>query len=290
MLTHFEVYTIDADGTNLTNLSNNPGSATVGNSDSQPAFSPHPTKIAFQSNRLGNADIWVMNADGTGARPLTSGSYAEESAPEFSPDGQQIAFQSSPWLRPAPRRSPQPRDLPDERRPTARTPTRLTFSDDNPSDGGGETASNLSGFDNNPHWSPEGDRIVFHSGRGVEFGATQWDAFTINSATGEAPIGGQIASSRLTARNFNDERCGWSVADAPQRALGDEGRLRPGHRDERTGRINCGADCAQGYAARTMVTLTAVPAAGGSTFAGFTGGACAADTVPVRSRSTRPRR
>ena len=38
--------------------------------------------------------------------------------------------------------------------------------------------------------------------------------------------------------------------------------------------IDCGLDCAQGYAPNTEVTLTAVPAAGGSTFAGFSGGGC----------------
>ena len=91
---NFEVFVVNSDGTGLTNLSNNPGSPTVGNSDSQPSWSPDGTKIAFQSNRLGNPDIWVMNADGTGARPLTANSLAEESAPEWSPDGQQIAFQS----------------------------------------------------------------------------------------------------------------------------------------------------------------------------------------------------
>jgi Tol biopolymer transport system component len=34
-------------------------------------WSPDGTKIAFESNRSGNTDIWVMNAaDGSGQRPL----------------------------------------------------------------------------------------------------------------------------------------------------------------------------------------------------------------------------
>ena len=268
---NFEVFTINADGTNLTNVSNNPGSATVGSSDSQPSFSPDGTKIAFQSNRLGNPDIWVMNADGTGARPLTADSLAEESAPEFSPDGQQIAFQSDRGM--IPRTTGRNLEIYRMNAADGSGVTRLTFNDYNPAGFGGETTSNLSGFDLNPHWSPEGDRIVFHSGRGIEFGEAQWDVFTINSATGEAPLGGQIAL-RQTARNLNDERCGWSVQTphnllAVTKAGSGVGTVTSGPAG-----IDCGADCAQGYAAGTMVTLTAVPAAGGSTFAGFTGGGC----------------
>lgn len=150
---------------------------------------------------------------------------------------------------------------------------RLTFNDYDPAGAGGETTANLTGFDLNPHWSPEGDRIVFHSGRGIEFGAAQWAAFTIGSTSGEAPITGAPAV-RLTARDLNDERCGWSVATphnllSVAKAGSGEGTVTstpPG--------IDCGDDCAQGFADNTVVTLTAAPAANGSTFVGFTGGGC----------------
>ena len=108
---------------------------------------------------------------------------------------------------------------------------RLTFSDYNPAGAGGQTANNLSGFDLNPHWSPQGDRIVFHSGRDISFGAAQWDAFSIDSTIGENPGGGTPAR-QLTKRDFNDERCGWGVATPHNAAVRDEGRSRHGHRDE----------------------------------------------------------
>jgi TolB protein len=59
-----------------------------------PSFSPDGRKVAFASNRSGNMDIWVTNADGTGARQLTT-TRAAETAPCWSPTGQEIAFTSS---------------------------------------------------------------------------------------------------------------------------------------------------------------------------------------------------
>ncbi len=39
--------------------------------DETPSWFPDGTHIAFQSNRTGAMEVWVMNADGTGARQLT---------------------------------------------------------------------------------------------------------------------------------------------------------------------------------------------------------------------------
>lgn len=59
-----------------------------------PAFSPDGKKLAFASNRSGNMEVWSANANGTGARMLTS-SPASDTAPCWSPTGQEIAFTSS---------------------------------------------------------------------------------------------------------------------------------------------------------------------------------------------------
>ena len=53
---------IDADGTGLRRLT------TAAGSDANPAFSPKGDLIAFESNRDGTPEIYVMNADGTGTR------------------------------------------------------------------------------------------------------------------------------------------------------------------------------------------------------------------------------
>jgi Ca2+-binding RTX toxin-like protein len=142
---------------------------------------------------------------------------------------------------------------------------RLTFNPWIPADPVG-----FSGFDLNPHWSPQGDRIVFHSGRGLEFGTGQWDVFTINSATGENPTGGQPAR-RLTRRDANDERCGWSVLT--HRLSVTKAGYAAGTVTSSVNGIDCGYDCDALFKHNAQVTLTATPNSE-FTFLGFSGGGC----------------
>jgi len=39
--------------------------------DETPAWFPDSKRLAFQSDRSGRMEVWVMNADGTGARQIT---------------------------------------------------------------------------------------------------------------------------------------------------------------------------------------------------------------------------
>ena len=59
-----------------------------------PTFSPDGRSLAFASTRAGNMDVWAANADGSGARRLTT-TQASDTAPCWSPTGQEIAFTSS---------------------------------------------------------------------------------------------------------------------------------------------------------------------------------------------------
>jgi TolB protein len=61
--------------------------------DGSPAWTPDGGRIAFYSERDGNAEIYVMNADGSGVTRLTNTS-ADEGYPAWSPDGRTISFDS----------------------------------------------------------------------------------------------------------------------------------------------------------------------------------------------------
>jgi Tol biopolymer transport system component len=53
-----------------------------------------PGKIAFDSDRDGDTEIYVMNADGSGVTQLTN-NLATDCQPAWSPDGKRIAFLST---------------------------------------------------------------------------------------------------------------------------------------------------------------------------------------------------
>jgi Tol biopolymer transport system component len=62
--------------------------------DNNPAasWSPDGTKIVF---RTAEADLWIMNSDGTGAMPLTRDGKVDGWRSSWSPDGHRIAYTAS---------------------------------------------------------------------------------------------------------------------------------------------------------------------------------------------------
>ncbi|HEU5171752.1 MAG TPA: Ig-like domain-containing protein [Gemmatimonadales bacterium] len=65
--------------------------------NSQPVFSPERTRIAFSSNRAAldaNYDVYVMNADGTDVRRLTT-ARGNDGEPVWTPDGRHLVFSST---------------------------------------------------------------------------------------------------------------------------------------------------------------------------------------------------
>ena len=96
-------------------------------------------KIVFQSDRDGDWEIYVMNADGSNVVQLTHNSAADE-YPVWSPDGKQIAFKSN-------------RDGNFEIYVMDADGTNQKRLTNHPSN------------DEDPAWSPDGKHIVFHSDR-----------------------------------------------------------------------------------------------------------------------------
>ena len=67
------------DGSGLVNLTNNPAH------DASPTWSPDSTRIAFTTNRDGNAEIYVMDVNSGELINLTNNPAYEDIFPIWSP-------------------------------------------------------------------------------------------------------------------------------------------------------------------------------------------------------------
>ena len=82
-----DIWTIQPDGTNLTQLTFHQRAAS-------PDWSPDGSKLVFRGAVGNNWDIHVMNSDGSNETPLTDDA-ASDDWPAWSPDGSKIVFYSS---------------------------------------------------------------------------------------------------------------------------------------------------------------------------------------------------
>lgn len=151
------------------------------------------TKIAFQSTRDGNQQIYIMNEDGSGQTRLTRNT-ANDGYPAWSPDGRKIAFASD------------------------RTGTWQVFVMN--ADGGGQTdlTRNVAN-DGYPSWSPDGRKIVFASKRDSPI-PDKYDNIYVMDADGSNVI-------RLTNIVAEDVHPAWSP-DGQKIAFASD---RDGHRE-----------------------------------------------------------
>ena len=130
-----QIFVMDADGTNQTNLSN------THTSDERPQWSPDGSKLLFTRRPEPgvSGDVFVMNSDGLNQRKLTiSQSYGIDSG--WSPNGNKIVFTSAP--------------------------TQFAQIYTMNADGSGLLRlTNNSAQDVDPQWSPDSNKIVFVSDR-----------------------------------------------------------------------------------------------------------------------------
>jgi len=151
--TTFEIYKMDAvDSNSDGNAENQVRLTNNTTSDLNPAWSPGGKKIAFDSNRDGDIEIFTMKPNGSMLTKLTKNTAKDENA-NFSPNGKKIAFDSD-------------RDGSNEEIYTMR------------SDGTKQRRRTTnSALDIDPAWSPDGMRIAFVSDRdGGDFEIYKMDA------------------------------------------------------------------------------------------------------------------
>lgn len=84
-----DIYTVPSAGGTATRIT-----ATPDDIETTPIWSPDGKRIAFAGSHHGSNDIFIVNADGSGLRRLTS--YSQSETPEaFSPDGKLIYFSAA---------------------------------------------------------------------------------------------------------------------------------------------------------------------------------------------------
>jgi dipeptidyl aminopeptidase/acylaminoacyl peptidase len=91
--TAWQIYSVEPDGSGLTQLTTMSDLEVA----TEPAWSPDGRQIAFvvvADRGSGRSDIWLMEADGGNAHPITDGSGSSW-APTWSPEGTRIAFMHS---------------------------------------------------------------------------------------------------------------------------------------------------------------------------------------------------
>jgi Tol biopolymer transport system component len=95
---NFELYIMDADGSNVRQLTHAPGCYNGG-----PFFSPDGTKVIFRSDRKkkDHLQLYVINADGTGERALTNDLAWVQWGPYWYRDSKHIVFAAADHSNPA---------------------------------------------------------------------------------------------------------------------------------------------------------------------------------------------
>jgi TolB protein len=85
-----EIFALDVETETIEQLTNDAGSSTSA------TISPDGNQIIFISNRNGDTDLFIMEANGSSERSITpDDNGAVDQSPVFSPDGRWVAFSST---------------------------------------------------------------------------------------------------------------------------------------------------------------------------------------------------
>ncbi len=87
----YKIYTIRSNGTRQRPIPHHPPTAAEGLA----AYSPNGKRIAFQSTRDGDGEIFTMGLDGTHVRQLTHNDSSDGN-PDYSPNGNKVVFENFP--------------------------------------------------------------------------------------------------------------------------------------------------------------------------------------------------
>ena len=183
----YAIYLMEADGSGEGRLTDERGDTSTEAGvlfQTDPAWSPDATRIAFASAREGSYDIYVMEADGTGTERLTSSS-ANDKSPSWSPDGRRLAFARSEdgghvWVMDAdgkgarrltdelaeesePSWSPDGRWIAYTRRASGSDVREIWVA--RPDGSGRRPVTKLAGKSYGPDWSPDSERLAFSADR-----------------------------------------------------------------------------------------------------------------------------
>ncbi len=163
--TNQDIFVMDATGSRTHNLTSESPH------DMSPAWSPDSQRLAFESMRDGNWEIYTAEiCDPCDSNPHNlSQNPAIDASPAWSPDGKRIAFLST-------RSGDSEIYVMDADGDHIRQITRSSLTDLHP-----------------PVWSPDGTQIAFTSRR-----SGNWDIYVMDAACGESP-----ACIDKPARNFS---------------------------------------------------------------------------------------
>jgi Tol biopolymer transport system component len=146
-----EIYTMKSDGSDLAQLTYDPGY------DTAPSWSSDGTRIAFDSNRDGSYEIYSMDSDGNNLLRLTD-LPANCFSPKWSPNGNRIAFMT---------------------KISSENDREVYIMND---DGSGLVRLSDNGYyDYLAGWSPDGSQILILSNRDHQGELGNNDVYTINA-------------------------------------------------------------------------------------------------------------